>query len=100
MAYSTAGGIIVLSYESLQEVRLLFEDTFRTTVDKIGDRKFELHHKICNRMLTKYNIREVHQGHFLNRLFDGEFIMVYNTTMFSTSIPVQPQQSYGPLWAS
>lgn len=42
---STSGGTIMRAYESRKAVRQLVKDEFRTTVEKIGDRKFELHHK-------------------------------------------------------
>ena len=65
------------SYESRSSVRKIIKEEFRSSIDKIGDAKFELYRKNWKAMTRDYNIRERHLVRFMNRLFDGDVLLVY-----------------------
>ena len=74
---STQGKRKVKNYESRSSVRKIIKDEFRSSIDKIGDPKFELYRKNWKAMSRDYHIREKHLVRFMNRLFDGDVLLVY-----------------------
>ena len=64
-------------YESRSSVRKIVKDEFRSTVENIGDPKFALYKKNWAAMARDYRIRERHLVRFMNHLFDGDVLLVY-----------------------
>ena len=64
-------------YESRSSVRKIIKDEFRASIEKIGDPKFALYKKNWAAMSRDYRIREKHLVRFMNRLFDGDVLLVY-----------------------
>lgn len=64
-------------YESRSSVRKIVKDEFRSTVENIGDPKFALYKKNWNAMTRDYKIRERNLVRFMNHLFDGDVLLVY-----------------------